>query len=308
MRQAQKRKRNNTVDLIKLKSFITVARLKNFRKASEELYFSQPAISAQIKELENYYNVELFERIGKKIKLTEAGELLLPYAEDLVTKFEESRYYVQNAFQKSKGRIKLGTSVLPGVYYLPSVLAEFRSDFPDIKIDLQVNYSSEIEKAVLDNILHVGIVGSPEGVVFNSNLENIILLKDQLVACIGQNHRFYNAESVAIEDIAEESLILPGKNTFTRKVLEDEVKRKGLKLNIEYEIANNEMIKKMVGNSLGISVLCSSMIEEGKEVRAVPIKDLKSHRHIDLIYRKDRKLSPPLQSFINFTIQASRNS
>ncbi len=296
------------MDLIKLKSFITVAKLKNFRKASEELYFSQPAISAQIKELENYYNVELFERTGKKIKLTEAAELLLPYAEDLVTKFEESRYYVQNAFQKSKGRIKLGTSVLPGVYYLPSVLAGFRADFPDIKIDLQVNFSSEIEKAVLDNLLHVGLVGSPEGVVFNGNIENIILLKDQLVACIGRDHRLYNSEYVTIEEIAGEDLILPGKNTFTRKVLEDEIKRKGLRYSVTYEIANNEMIKKMVGNNLGISVLCSSMIEEGKEVRAVPIKDLKSHRHIDLIYRKDRKISPPLQSFIDYTVQASRNS
>ena len=296
------------MDLIKLKSFIIVARLKNFRKASEELYFSQPAISAQIKELENYYNVELFERIGKKIKLTGAGELLLPYAEDLVTKFEESRYYVQNAFQKSKGRIKVGTSVLPGVYYFPKVLSGFKKEFPDIVIDLQVNFSSEIEKCVLDNAIHVGIVGSPEGVVFNSNIENVILLKDQLVACVGKKHRFYDADDISIEDVAREELILPGKNTFTRKVLEDKIKKQGLKSNVVYEIANNEMIKKMVSENLGISVLCSSMIEEGKEVRAVPIKDLKSHRHIDLIYRKDRKISPPLQSFIDYTVQESRKS
>ena len=296
------------MDLIKLKSFITVAKLKNFRKASEELYFSQPAISAQIKELEHYYNVDLFERTGKKIKLTEAGELLLPYAEDLVMKFEESRYYVQNAFQKSKGRIKVGTSVLPGVYYFPSVLAGFRKKFPDISIDLQVNLASEIEKEVLDNVLHVGIIGTPEVVVFNGNIENIILLKDQLVACTGDGHRFYNAESVTIEEIAAEELILPGKNTFTRKVLEDEIKKKGLQCNVAYEIANNEMIKKMVGNNLGISVLCSSMIEEGANVRAVPIKDLESHRHIDLIYRKDRKISPPLQSFIDYTVQESKKS
>ena len=296
------------MDLIKLKSFITVAKLKNFRKASEELYFSQPAISAQIKELEHYYNVELFERIGKKIKLTEAGELLLPYAEDLVMKFEESRYYVQNAFQRSKGRIKVGTSVLPGVYYFPSVLAGFTKKYPDIKIDLQVSFSSEIEKAVLDNVLHVAIIGSPEDVVFNGNVENIVLLEDHLVACVGENHSFYNADSITIEEIAEEELILPGKRTFTRKVLENEIKKKGLSFTPAYEIANNEMIKKMVENNLGISVLCSSMIEEGAKVRAVPIKDLNSHRHIDLIYRKDRKISPPLQSFIDYTIQASRNS
>ncbi len=300
--------KENLMDLIKLKSFITVAKLGNFRKASEELYFSQPAISAQIKELENYYNVELFERIGKKIKLTDAGELLLPYAEDLVMKFEESRYSVQNAFQKSKGRIKIGTSSLPGVYYFPAVLEGFKKKFPDIIIDLMVGFSSEIERAVLDSVIHFGIIGSPENVVFNKNLENIVLLKDRLAACIGPKHSFYKRESILIEEIVKEPLILPGKNTFTRKVLENEAKKKGLKCNLMYEVANNEMIKKMVENNLGISVLCSSMIEERGPLKAVPIKNLESHRNIDLIYRKDRKISPPLQSFIDYTVQASRNS
>ncbi len=115
--------------------------------------------------------LNFFERIGKKIKLTGAGELLLPYAEDLVTKFEESRYSVQNAFQKSKGRIKVGTSVLPGVYYFPEVLSGFKKEFPEITIDLQVNFSSEIEKGVLDNNFHVGIIGSPEGVVLTAILK-----------------------------------------------------------------------------------------------------------------------------------------
>ena len=296
------------MDLIKLKSFITVARLKSFRKASEELYFSQPAISAQIKELENYYNVDLFERTGKKFKLSEAGELLLPYAEDLVMKFEESRYYVQNAFKKSKGRIKVGTSVLPGVYFLPSILADFKKEYPDIIIDLQVDFSSEIEKAVLDNVLHVGIVGTPDGAVFSGQLEKEVLLKDHLVACAGREHPFFSREAVSIEDIAGEELILPGKDTFTRKVIEDEIKKKGLKCSVCYEVTNNEMIKKMVENNLGISVLCSSMIKKEEMVKGLPILDLKSHRHIDLVYRKDRKISPPLQSFIDFLIYSSRNA
>jgi DNA-binding transcriptional LysR family regulator len=120
------------MDVIKLQSFIAVAKLKNFRKASEELFFSQPAISAQIRELENYYNAELFERTGKRVELTVAGELLLPYAEELVRKFEESRYSVQNAASAEKGRLKIGTSILPGLYYLPDRISEFRELNPEM--------------------------------------------------------------------------------------------------------------------------------------------------------------------------------
>ncbi len=296
------------MDLIKLKSFITVARLKNFRKASEELYFSQPAISAQIKELEHYYNVELFERTGKKIKLSEAGELLLPYAEDLVSKFEESRYSVQNAFKESKGRLKIGTSALPGVYFLPSVIADFKEKYPDIHLDISVNYSSSIEKGVLDNLFHVGIVGTPDGIVFNSNIRKEIILKDHLVACVYSEHPFSERETVSCEDISREPLILPSRNTFTRKVVENEMKKRGLPFTVDYEISNNEMIKKLVEKKLGISVLCSSMIEEGESVSGITIQDLKSHRHISLIVRKDRKISPPLNNFINYALSLSKNS
>jgi DNA-binding transcriptional LysR family regulator len=296
------------MDLIKLKSFITVAKLKNFRRASEELYFSQPAISAQIKELENYYNTELFERSGNKIKLTEAGELLLPYAQDLVQKFEESRYYVQNAFSKERGRLKIGTSTLPGVYFLPRIISGFTKIYPDIAIDLSVKYSAEIEKDILENNIHAGIIGTPEGVVFNSSLEKVELKKDHLVAVVNKNHKYFSRDSISIEEISRELLILPGKNTFTRKVVDDEMKKKGFHYKLEYEISNNEMIKKMVENNLGVSVLCSSMIGGCDRISGITINDLSSHRHINLIYRKDRKISPPMDNFLNYVIQESKKS
>lgn len=295
------------MDLIKLKSFITVAKLKNFRRASEELYFSQPAISAQIKELENYYNAELFERTGNKIRLTDAGELLLPYAQDLVSKFEESRYSVQNAFSKERGRLKIGTSTLPGVYFMPRIISGFSEAYPKISIDLSVKYSAEIEKDIFENNIHVGIVGTPEGVVFSSSLEKIELIEDHLVVVVNRNHRYFSRDSISIEEISREKLILPGKNTFTRKVVDNEMKKKGFHYNLEYEISNNEMIKKMVENNLGISVLCSSMIGGCDKISGIKISDLTSHRHINLIYRKDRKISPPMDNFINYVIQESKN-
>ena len=291
------------MDVIKLKSFIAVARLRNFRKASEELFFSQPAISAQIKELENYYNVELFERSGKKVELTEAGELLLPYAEELVKKFEESRYSVQNAASAEKGRIKIGTSILPGLYYLPDLIAEFRLINPEIVFDISLMYSTEIERLVLDMSIHLGVIGTPEDFSFGDNLSYESVFRDRLVACVYRGHHLAGREFVTLAELAEEVLILPTRNTFTRKIVEKSMREKRIPFTISYEIANNEMIKRMVEKKLGITILCSSMIpseDTCSNLKQILIDDLHSYRHINIVFRKDRKLSPPLRSFIEF--------
>ncbi len=290
------------MDVIKLKSFIAVAKLKNFRKASEELFFSQPAISAQIKELENYYNIELFERKGKRIDLTEAGELLLPYAEDLVRKFEESRYNMQNAAKAEKGRIKIGTSILPGIYYIPDLIAEFKKLNPEIVFEISLMYSREIEKLVLDTTIHIGIIGTPEDFSFEENLVYESVFKDSLLVCVYKEHPFFSKESVSLAELSDEDLILPPQNTYTRKIVEKSMKEKRVPFKIAYEIGNNEMIKRMVEKKLGITVLCSSMLlaENCRELKGIAIEDLHSFRHINMIFRKDRKLSLPLQNFINF--------
>ncbi len=289
------------MDVIKLKSFIAVAKLRNFRKASEELFFSQPAISAQIKELENYYNVILFERAGKKVELTEAGELLLPYAVDLVSKFEESRYSVQNAASADRGRIKIGTSILPGLYYLPDLIAEFKEKNPDIVFEISLLYSAEIEKLVYDMNIHLGVIGTPEDFTFQEHLSYESVFRDRLVGCVYSGHPFFDRTFVSLSEFADEELILPTKNTFTRKIVEKSMKEKGIPFRTAYEIANNEMIKRMVEKKLGITIMCSSMIQDDHPVlKPVIIDDLHSYRHINIVFRKDRKLSPPLRNFIDF--------
>ncbi len=298
------------MDVIKLKSFIAVAKLKNFRKASEELFFSQPAISAQIRELENYYNAELFERTGKRVELTVAGELLLPYAEELVRKFEESRYSVQNAASAEKGRLKIGTSILPGLYYLPDRISEFRELNPEIVFDISLMYSSEIEKLVLDMSIHLGIIGTPEDFHFDDNLSTESVFRDCMVACVYIGHPFYEKDSVSLEELSEEDLILPTKNTFTRKTIEKAMRENKIPLKVTYEISNNEMIKRMVEKKLGITILCSSMIPSDicAGIKAVKIDDLHSYRHINIIFRKDKKLSPPLRNFIDFLVSHPRKN
>ena len=294
------------MDVIKLKSFIAVAKLGNFRKASEELFFSQPAISAQIKELEHYYNVSLFERLsGGKIRLTESGELLLDYAEDLVKKFEESRYSVQNAASAARGRISIGTSILPGLYYLPDMIADFREKHSNITFDISLKYSSDIEKLVLSGNIHLGIIGTPEDFVFDSNLTALSVFRDRLVACVYKDHPLAEKDSVTLAELAEYELIFQPRNTFTRKVVEKSMREKHIPFKVDYEIANNEMIKKMVSRKLGITVLCTSMVTESnscEELKAIDFEDFHSYRNINIVFRKDRKLSPPLKSFIDFIL------
>jgi len=151
------------MDVIKLKAFYTVARLGSFSKAAEKLFFTQPAISSQIKELENEYNAaDHFERIGRNIRLTEERKAVLPYAEAILKSFEESQFAVDSVGDKKLGSIKLGASALPGVNLMPEFVPEFRKLFPMINFQISVNYAYQIRKMVLHNELDMGLVGSIE--------------------------------------------------------------------------------------------------------------------------------------------------
>ena len=117
------------MDIIKYRAFYTVSTLGSFSRAAEALFFTQPAISAQIKELENEYGTKLFDRIGRNIHLTPAGEALLPFTESLLRTYEDSRFAVELLKDTKEGNIKLGVSLLPGVGLVPAFLADFKKEY-----------------------------------------------------------------------------------------------------------------------------------------------------------------------------------
>ena len=168
------------MDEFRLKVFISVARNKSFTAASHELFISQPAISKHIREIEIRFKTRLFDRIGSRIELTKAGELLLSHADRIINDYNSLEFEMNQLNGTFTGELKIGASTTISQYVLPSLLAKFISRYPDIKITIISGNSKEIEKALLDNVIELGMV---EGDHNNSDIKYIDFLNE-----IGRAH------------------------------------------------------------------------------------------------------------------------
>ncbi|RKX84653.1 MAG: LysR family transcriptional regulator, partial [Spirochaetes bacterium] len=180
------------MDLIKLKAFCIIAKSGSFSKAAEELFVTQPAVSAQIHDLESIYETKLFERLGHRIILTEEGKALLPFAELIIKTLEESHFAVDDVRNSTAGIIRVGASMLPGMYLLPEIIASFKKECPHISVLLTVALAAKIRHMLKENELDVGIVGSYGRKHQKSVLEEKQILKDRIVLIVGNEHSWRN--------------------------------------------------------------------------------------------------------------------
>jgi DNA-binding transcriptional LysR family regulator len=291
------------MDLIKLKTFYTVARLGNFTRAAETLFFTQPAISLQIKELENEYRCRLFERIGKKVKLTSAGESLLPFAETILKASHNSFDAVSAVLDATSGRIRIGATGFSGVYVLPELITGFKSRYPEVSFDITLRYAKKIRKMILENKLDAGITGGINEPPRDPGLLEKVLARDQIVLVLGPGHRFWDRTDLRTEELADEPVILLPKITVSRQIIRKNFEQKHIPLRVEYEVSNIALIKRMVEKGLGLSFLCRSQIRaecSTGALRGLPFSDMHIPRTINLIYHRDKSLSPSLSLFIDY--------
>lgn len=291
------------MDIVKFKAFFTVATLKNISKAAEQLYYTQPAVSAQIRELENSYGARLFRRVGQNLELTEAGVQLLPFAEQLLELFEKSRKTVNDVVDIENHCVRIGASSLPGTYLVPELITDFRAHDPGANIFLTVKDAYEIEQAILAGEVDVGILGRAGGSHRTSRFVQEELLEDPLVVVVSPAHPLADRDRLVPEDLDGEPLIVPPENRLTRRAVEKRFRRLGLEFKPAFEIADTEAIKRMVMQNLGITVLSSMVCRREVEVgwlRALEVESLDLRREIYLVHQQDRYMVPAVQSFVRF--------
>ena len=296
------------MDLIKLKAFSIIARTGSFSKAAEELFVTQPAVSAQIKDLERLYEVKLFERIGHSIELTEEGKALLPYAELIVKAIEESKYAVEDIKNSRIGSIRVGASALPGMYMLPEIISFFNKEYPGVSVSLKVSFATEIRKMISNNELEIGIVGSYNKRISQAQGNGSILVEellcnDRMVLIVSPEHSLANRDKILLGELANEPMILPPRAALTRRSIEEQFKELNIPLRIVSEFGNVELIKRMVQKNFGVSIIPRTAVrKEQKEnlLRAIEISNLNMERHILVIYRKNKNFSDSLKAFHGF--------
>jgi len=293
------------VDLIKLKSFQSITELGSFSKAAEVLYFSQPAISAHIKELEYEYNTKLFNRVGRKIELTKSGEVLLYYVESILNSFEESKKAVNNLKEAGKGELSIGTSSLPGARLVPEYLSRFKKDHPEVTFNVIISKAADIREMVLKSKLDIGIIGSQDAGYKDERLEETIISKDEMVLAIPNSHPLANKGKVSIRELKNLELIVSFKNTLSRQALNSLFLKYDVPYVIKHEIEDKAMRISMVQNGLGCAFFTYSEIRrevKSKWFSILRIEEETLFRNIVLIHLKGTTLSPTAESFYNFLI------
>jgi DNA-binding transcriptional LysR family regulator len=286
----------------RLQVFYTVARLLSFTKAAESLHMTQPAVTFQIRQLEEYFNTRLFDRTHNKISLTEAGEQVFTYAERIIGLYNEMDNQIRTLTGDVIGVLVIGASTTIAEYRIPSLLGRFQAQFSDVKVRLKVSNTVGIVHMVEDNEIDVGIVEAP---VTNKNLVVKVCWHDQLMAVCPPDHPLAKKDSINIHEILPFPFICREEGSGTLDVIATYLKKNGLTLNdlnLIMEFGSPESIKSAVESGLGVTLISESTLH--KELKlgtlaAVPVEPPMT-RPFSIVYQRQKFRLRAMEEFLNF--------
>jgi DNA-binding transcriptional LysR family regulator len=274
----------------RLQVFHTVARLLSFTKAAETLHMTQPAVTFQVRQLEEHFNTRLFDRTHNRISLTDAGKIVFQYADKIFDLYGQMENAVREMTGEISGALTIGASTTIAEYMLPSLLGDFKEKYPDVNIHLKVSNSDGIVSMVENNAIDLGVVEAP---VTNKNLLVEDCRTDQLVAISTPNHPLAKKKRVRLEDLLDFSFICREEGSGTREVISEyvnKVDKTGHGLNISMELGSPEAVKGAVEAGMGISVVSRATIQ----------KELKLGTLVEI------PLDPPLERPFSFVHQKQK--
>ncbi len=280
-----------------LKIFITVADCGKMSVAAEKLYISQPSVSQAIKEIEDYYGVKLFERLSKKLYITENGRLLLKYARHIVQSFDEMEAHLKNTGENIS--LRIGATVTVGTKLLSDIISRFEKNYKDVDTKITINNTNVIENLILNSDLDIGIV---EGYVDNKDIIKKPIYKDNMVLVAGKNHKFYNRNSITIEELNGEDMIFREPASGSRQIFDNVLHDNNIEVNVKWNSTNTESIKEGIINGHGVGVLSTLMIQEEVKngtLHIIDIDKVNISRDICVIYHKNKFISDHLKNFMD---------
>ena len=278
--------------------FITVCNTMNMTAAAEKLFISQSAISQAIGELEKHYGLKLFERLSKKLYLTQAGQKLESYARHMIRMNQEVEMDMKKTLHQ--GFIRIGVSVTLGTHVLPKLVSHFKEKYPNCLIYVWENNTKVIENMLLTDQIDIALV---EGETMSSDILVFPFMDDELVLICARQHKFAALSSIMPEDLANEDWIVREIGSGTRQTFEEKMAAQHLKWKAVWTCNNADTIKIAVSENLGISVISRraalAEIQNGILLQK-KINGLTFRRQFKIIYHKNKYLTEPIRNFIDF--------
>lgn len=287
-----------------LKIFIAVCEYGKMSTAAKKLHISQPSVSQAIAQIEQYYGIKLFERLSKKLYITEAGQRLLNYARHIVALFDEIDKNMNN--EAKNITLKIGATITVGTCVLNDILQSFESRHEDVETKIFIQNTHIIEEMILRSELDVGMV---EGDIKSQDIVKIPILSDELVLVCSSSHELSKFKSIDIKKLQNLDFILREKGSGTRELFENALDRAGVTVNEKWVCNNSEAIKNAVINNQGLTVISKMLVEKElkeKKLHTISINNVKLTRKFHVAYHKNKYLSDPLKSFIQTCIHCSR--
>lgn len=288
------------MDFYQLLYFKKVAEAGSVSRAAEELLITQPAVSKRIKALEEELGERLFDRIGKKVFLTNAGKVMYSSAERILRSVDDARNSVRALSAECAGELVIGTSDHISIHRLPEVLKSFITAYPKVDLKLRCHRSETILDMVGRNLVDLGIITLPR---IGNNLVSKVIWEDPMSLVLPKKHPLERLKSIKLKDTVSYGMILPETGTTTRATIDAAFSRKKLNANVTMEVAYIETIKGLVKAGLGISILPDKAVEQ--EVKAgvlfkAKIEDASFSRNLGVVYIKGKFLSRPAMEFIKY--------
>lgn len=292
-----------TLNLHQLATFQAVAKHRSYVRAAEELHFSQPAVSAQIRHLEESLGVKLFDQIGRKTHLTQAGEELYLYSRKIFSVIDETMDVMEALRSPYYGRLSVGADTTVGSYVIPGLLGKFRQIYPQVEILLQVLNRASLIEAIFNNRVELAVMGS---VPDDAPVEIEPFAFNPLVLVAAPTHRLAGLKNVPIEELGREHFLLREQGSGTRAALEKALEDAGLPLQVSMQVGNNSAIKQGVTAGLGIALISRVAIDMELETNRLVILDVEGFpiiRQWRLVHVKDKYLSATARAFKSFLLQ-----
>lgn len=283
-----------------LEIFVAVADLKSMTKAAERLYISQPTVSQAIMELERHYGTKLFDRMNKRLYMTQAGERLLGYARHVTSLVTDMTLQMTHAEQS--GILRVGASATVGTLYLPRLVNAFKAEGGNLSIQAVIKNTLDIEMQILNNELDIGLV---EGDVHSEDLLVMPFEGDEIVLVCAKAHPLYLKAEIAHEDLRREAFLIREEGSGTRELFEYAMAAKGIEWQAVWESSSFESMTAAALENIGIAVLSRELVSRelaNGSLKELNVPFLQLTRHWRVIYHKNKYLTEGMRQLIRLCL------
>jgi DNA-binding transcriptional LysR family regulator len=292
------------MDTDSLKAFLAVADQQSFSLAAEQLYLTQPAVSKRVAALEAQLNCKLFDRIGRKVHLTEAGQALLPQSRRILQDLKEAVRSIHDLRGHVSGRLSMGISHHIGLHRLPPILRKYSQLYPEVKLDIDFMDSEQAHQLILHGEMDLAVITlSPTG---EQQLQSMPIWEDPLAVTVAHDHPLAKHAKVNAEMLSQHTALPPGLNTYTGQIIKEIFDKRGLNMNIGMSTNYLETIKVMVSIGLGWSILPLTLLDDS--VVALQWEGQELSRTLGCVHHRNRSLSNAAEAFIELLRDASDES